>query len=498
MLFNSFLFLFLFLPTALFFFYWAGSNRFNWAILWLAGVSFLLYSFCGWASASLLVVSIMTNYALGIFLIHDSPNSKSKIKIILYCGIIFNIGVLVFFKYFGVVEGTRPNGFTTNLQPNSIIPVAFSFFTFQQIIYLVEAWRGRLKETKFLHYFLYITFFPQLLIGPIVRPCEFFPQLKDKKFFNFEVKQFAVGLTIISFGLFKKVILADGISRYSNSAFDAVAQGATLGLEEAWSGTLSFSLQIYFDLSGYSDIAVGLGYLFGFRLPINFESPYKASSLISFWHRWHITLSQFIRDYIYIPLGGNRHGSIRRSVNIITIMLISGIWHGSGATFIIWGGVHGIGLAINHTWREFRKSLGYSLENKNFLSKITARIFTFLTVTILWVFFRAENLDASLSIFQSLLGLNGLSVSDFNNIKINEDRLWFLILIVSFAPNMREIMSKHTTENKKSNSSQQSLDLEKRWYHWHPNHWWAALTAILFIVSLLELTQSREFIYFQF
>jgi hypothetical protein len=179
-------------------------------------------------------------------------------------------------------------------------------------------------------------------------------------------------------------------------------------------------------------------------------------------------------------------------------MLISGIWHGSGATFIIWGGVHGIGLAINHTWREFRKSLGYSLENKNFLSKITARIFTFLTVTILWVFFRAENLDASLSIFQSLLGLNGLSVSDFNNIKINEDRLWFLILIVSFAPNMREIMSKHSTENKKSNSSQQSLDLEKRWYHWQPNHWWAALTAILFIVSLLELTQSREFIYFQF
>jgi D-alanyl-lipoteichoic acid acyltransferase DltB (MBOAT superfamily) len=365
-------------------------------------------------------------------------------------------------------------------------------------MYLVETWRGKLKDTKFLHHFLYITFFPQLLIGPIVRPSEFFPQLKDKNIFHIKAEHFAIGLTLISFGLFKKVILADGISRYANSAFDAAAQGALLSLEEAWSGALSFTLQIYFDFSGYSDMAVGLGYLFGFRLPMNFESPYKASSLISFWHRWHMTLSQFVRDYIYIPFGGNRYGSLRRSVNIIKIMLIAGIWHGAGATFIIWGGAHGIGLVINHYWQDFRKSLGHSLKNENFFSKVTAHIVTFLTVTVLWVFFRAENLDSALSIFQSLLGMHTPPDPDFNNIKISEDRLWFFLLIIWFAPNTKEIMFEHSDENKKLDALQQSPESKKRWYHWYPNQWWAALTALLFIISILELTNSKGFIYFQF
>ena len=496
--FNSFPFLFLFLPVALFFYYWAGSNHFKWAISWLAVISLIFYGLLGWALACLLVGSIIINYSLGMLLNNNSSNNRGRTKLVLIVGIIFNIGVLIFFKYFGVFGGTRPSAFTTDLQSDLILPIALSFFTFQQIMYLVETWRGKLKDTRFLHHFLYITFFPQLLIGPIVRPSEFFPQLKDKKIFHVDVAQLCSGLTIISFGLFKKIVLADGISRYSNSAFDAAAQGAILSLEEAWSGALSFTLQIYFDFSGYSDMAVGLGYLFGFRLPINFESPYKASSLISFWHRWHITLSKFARDYIYIPFGGNRYGSLRRFVNIFIIMLVGGIWHGPSATFIVWGGAHGIGLAINHSWREFRKSLGHSLENGNIFCVVAARIVTFLTVTVLWVFFRSENLDTAFSIFQSLLGLHGPPNPDFNNIKIGEDRLWFLFLIVSFAPNIREIMSEQLNEDKKPAASQQSRGSEKRWYYWYPNQWWAALTAILFILSLLELTQSREFIYFQF
>ena len=498
MLLNSFSFLFLFLPVALFFFYLAGSSRFQLAIPWLAGISLTFYAFFGWALTVLLVGSIIMNYALGMLLNDNSPNNRKRAKLTLFFGIICNIGVLIFFKYFDIFGGTRPSAFTIDLRPNLIMPLALSFFTFQQIMYLVETWRGKLKDTKFLHHFLYITFFPQLLIGPIVRPSEFFPQLKDKNVFHIDAARFATGLTLISFGLFKKVILADGISRYANSAFDAAAQGAILSLEEAWSGTLSFTLQIYFDFSGYSDMAVGLGYLFGFRLPINFNSPYKASSLISFWHRWHITLSQFVRDYIYIPFGGNRHGSLRRSVNIIKIMLLAGIWHGAGATFIIWGGAHGIGLVINHYWQDLRKSLGHSLKNENFFSKITARIVTFLTVTVLWVFFRAENLDSALSIFQSLLGMHTPPDPDFNNVKISEDRLWFFLLIIWFAPNTKEIMFEHSDENKKLDPLQQSPESKKRWYHWHPNQLWAALTALLFIICILELTQSREFIYFQF
>jgi alginate O-acetyltransferase complex protein AlgI len=498
MFFNSFSFLFLFLPVTLFFFYYASTNHFNWSIPWLAGVSFLLYSFLGWPSAIILVGSIATNHILSKFLKESSSNTKYQKKIILYFGIIFNAGILFFLKNFEVFNGTQPNSFITNFQTSLIIPVAFSFFTFQQIIYLVDTWRGKLEGTRLLDYFLYITFFPQIFIGPILRPSDFFSQLKDIKIFNLDANRFAIGLTIISFGLFKKVVLADGISRYSNSAFDAVAQGATLTLEEAWSGAISFSLQIYFDFSGYSDIAVGLGYLFGFRLPVNFNSPYKASSLISFWRSWNITLSQFVRDYIYIPIGGNRHGLLRRSSRIFIIMLISGVWHGSSATFILWGGAHGIFLAINHLWREFQKTLGHSLRNKNFFRTMVARLFTFLTVIFLWVIFRSDSLHSALSIIQSLLGLHSAPDSEFNNIKINEDKLFFLLFITWFAPNTKEIMSRYFTTNTNSDELQQAPKLENYWYHWSPNQWWASLIVVLFIMSLLGLTQSNEFIYFQF
>ena len=179
-------------------------------------------------------------------------------------------------------------------------------------------------------------------------------------------------------------------------------------------------------------------------------------------------------------------------------MLIGGIWHGSGATFIVWGGAHGFGLVINHYWQDFRKSLGHSLKNEIFFSKVINRIITFLTVTVLWVFFRAENLDSALSIFQSLLGMHTPPDPDFNNIKISEDRLWFFLLVIWFAPNTKEIMFEHSDENKKLDALQQSPESKKRWYHWYPNQWWAALTSLLFIISILELTQSRQFIYFQF
>ena len=498
MYFNSFSFLFLFLPVTLLFFYWTGAKRYQWSILWLIGASLVFYGLWGWTLIGLLVGSTMTNYALGMFLNDDTSANRKKSKLILSFGIIYNLGILGFFKYFGIPGGARPHAFISALQPDLILPIALSFFTFQQIIYLVEIWKGRLGKTKFLNYLLYITFFPQLLTGPIIRPQEFFPQLRDKKIFQVGADRFAVGLTLISFGLFKKVVLADGIARYSNSAFDAVAQGAILSLEEAWSGALSFTLQIYFDFSGYSDMAIGLGYLFGFRLPQNFESPYKASSLIDFWRRWHMTLSGFFRDYIYIPLGGNRRGSLQRSRNIFLIMLVGGIWHGAGITFIIWGGTHGICLVINHFWREFRNSLGHSLGSEKFISKAAARIITFFTVTVLWVFFRAENLDTALSMIQSLLGLHAAPDPGFNNIKISEDRLWFLFLIVWFAPNMREIMPLHYSGNKISDALKQDPKSEERWYHWHPNLWWAAFTAVLFITSFLELTQSRGFIYSQF
>jgi alginate O-acetyltransferase complex protein AlgI len=498
MSFNSYSFLLLFLPITLLFFYLASQIKGNrWSTIWLVGASLIFYGLLDWMLTSLLIGSILTNYTLGMFL-NSGRIKEGGAKKVLCFGIICNLGVLVFFKYFGAYGVANSQVFSSVLESNFVIPIALSFFTFQQIVYLIEIERGSLGEIKLLNYFLYITFFPQLLNGPIIRPNEFFPQLQDKKFFKVKVDQLAAGLTLISCGLFKKVVLADGIARYSNSAFDAVAQGAVLSLEEAWSGALSFTLQIYFDLSGYSDIAIGLGCMFGLRLPANFESPYKASSLIDFWHRWHMTLSRFFRDYIYIPLGGNRNGALKRSGNIFMIMLVGGIWHGTGASFIVWGGAHGICLMINHFWRELRESLGQSRGSKSILSEMLNRIITFLTVAVLWIIFRAENLGVAFSMIQSLLGLNSVPDADFNNIKISEDRLWFLLLIVWFGPNMKEIMSSYFDEAKKPDLIEHTLDSKKRWYHWHPNTGWASLTTVLFIMSLLELAKSGRFIYFQF
>jgi D-alanyl-lipoteichoic acid acyltransferase DltB (MBOAT superfamily) len=497
MSFNSYSFLLIFLPVTLLVFYLTSQLKGDrWPILWIVGASLVFYGLWDWALTCLLIGSVLINYTLGIFL-NKGQVKKENSKKVLCLGIISNLGVLFFFKYFSIYGNIKPQLFASILEPSFIVPIALSFFTFQQIIYLVEIWRGNLNETKFLNYFLFVTFFPQLLNGPIVRPNEFFHQLVGKKFLKLQADQIAAGLTIFSCGLFKKVVLADGIARYSDSAFNAVSEGAVLSFTEAWSGTLSFTLQVYFDFSGYSDMAIGLGCLFGILLPINFESPYKASSLIEFWHRWHMTLSRFVRDYIYIPLGGNHRGSLKRAVNIFMIMVIAGTWHGMGSTFIVWGILHGGFLVLNHFWRQMQNLLGYSLGKRNFVYKISGCMITFLTVAVLWVFFRADNLDVAISIIQSLFGFHTSIDSDFNNIKINEDRLWFLLIIVWFFPNMKEIMSKFY-ESKLFNTKEYNSVVGRRWYHWHPNTLWAALVTILFIMSLLEISNSKQFIYFLF
>ena len=495
MSFNSYSFIFIFLPVALLGFYLTNKMKGRrWCMVWLIGVSLFFYGLWNWVLVLLIIGSVLLNYIFGIFINRNRVNERN-LKKILYLGIACNLSLLIIFKYYGVYKNLNLQAFESVFELDLIVPVAVSFFTFQQIIYLVEVSRGNLSGIKFLNYFLYVTFFPQLINGPIIRPNEFFPQLREKNIPGIKVDRFAAGLTLISCGLFKKVVLADGIARYSNSAFDAVAQGAVLNLAEAWSGVLSFTMQIYFDLSGYSDIAIGVACLFGFRFPFNFESPYKASSLIDFWHRWHMTLSRFFRDYLYIPLGGNRDGSLKRAGNILIIMLIGGIWHGTGTTFIVWGSLHGGLLVINHFWRQLQSSLGYSFQRKNFIYEISGCVITFITVAVLWVLFRAQNLDVAVSIIQSLFGFHTSPGAGFNNIKISEDRLWFLILIVWFVPNTKEIMSKYF-KSENLGEMQHDYVVGGRWCHWCPNTWWAAFTSILFILSLLELTQSERFIYF--
>ena len=253
-----------------------------------------------------------------------------------------------------------------------------------------------------MRYALFVSFFPHLIAGPIIRPHQLLPQFSNPALGRFDWQNFAIGTTFLLFGLFKKVILADGIAVYASPVFTAAANGGTPGAVNAWGAALAYTFQIYFDFSGYSDMAIGLGLMFGIVLPFNFNSPYKATGIIDFWHRWHMTLSLFLRDYVYIPLGGNRGGEGRRYINIMLTMLIGGLWHGANWTFVAWGGLHGIFLLVNHAWRGLRGERETTL-----FRQWSARVFTFLLVVLAWVFFRAESFDAARRIFDGMRGRHG-------------------------------------------------------------------------------------------
>ncbi len=267
-----------------------------------------------------------------------------------------------------------------------ILPLGISFFTFQKIAYLVDTYKGRGYSRNFLYYCLMVLFFPQLIAGPDRASARGFAAVCAANRHGYQRKNLAVGLTLFFFGLCKKVLIADSIAPTANRIFGAAAAGATPDVATAWLGTLAYTLQIYFDFSGYTDMALGLARMFGFRLPVNFNSPYQASSVIDFWHRWHITLSRFLRDYLYIPLGGNRLGKARRYVNLMITMLLGGLWHGANWTFVVWGGLHGAYLVINHGFR----ALGGNRKRG-----IWTRGVTFVSVAIAWVMFRAGFFDGA-------------------------------------------------------------------------------------------------------
>ncbi len=237
-----------------------------------------------------------------------------------------------------------------------VLPIGISFFTFQKIAFLVDAYRGRVDRLNFIDFVLFVTFFPQLIAGPIVHHSEVMRQFRDQT--PLSTQTVALGVTIFTIGLAKKVLLADTAALFASPLFDAVAAGARPDMLAAWGSALAYTAQLYFDFSGYSDMAIGGGLLFGIRLPVNFASPYKAESIIEFWHRWHITLSRFLREYLYIPLGGNLKGPSRRFVNLLITMLLGGLWHGAGWTFVVWGALHGFYLVVNHLWRALRQHFG--------------------------------------------------------------------------------------------------------------------------------------------
>ena len=399
MLFNSYEFIFVFLPITFFIYFYLNHKR-----LTEASKGFLVFSslfFYGWwniAYLPIILTSMLFNYIIGNTLNKESgyKHHRTSKKTLLAFGIVSNIALLGYFKYTDFFLENFNLAFTTNIDLLHLaLPLGISFFTFQQISYLVDSYRQETKEYDFLNYSLFVTFFPQLIAGPIVHHKEMMPQFATTKNKVKNYKNIAMGLFIFSIGLFKKVVIADTFAVWATQGFDVTT---TLNLFEAWATSLSYTFQLYFDFSGYTDMAIGIALLFNIKLPINFNSPYKAISIQDFWRRWHITLSRFLKDYIYIPLGGNRKGELRTYTNLMATFILGGIWHGAGWTFVFWGFLHGLALVIHRAWSK----LGFKLWTW------LAWFITFNFINIAWVFFRAKEWNDALKVLGNMFSLDNI------------------------------------------------------------------------------------------
>lgn len=401
LLFHSVPFLFGFLPLCLIVFkLLQRAGQATVSEWWLIVCSVFFYAQFVPIHALLFLISIIVNFSVGRVLA-DRPSKK-----ILACGVAFNLSILAVFKYTGFVIANVNALFDASIpDPGIVLPLALSFFSFQKIAYIVDVYRGGAPRYTFTDFLLFVLFFPQLIAGPIVHHADVMPQIKALRTRSAVTDTWLpIGIMAFCLGLFKKLGVADSVAVYADLAFDAAKAHHSVDLIEAWLSVIAYTCQIYFDFSGYSDMAVGLGYMFGVRLPANFLSPYKATSVIDFWRRWHITLSAFLKDYLYFPLGGNRMGELRRTANLWIVMVLGGLWHGASWTFVAWGGLHALYLSVNHVWRRavptafgsgpFGRAAGWGL--------------TLLSVMIAWVFFRAADFGSAWSILKSMAGFNGI------------------------------------------------------------------------------------------
>jgi len=400
LLFNSYEFIFAFLPITFFIYFYLNHKRLTETSKgFLVFSSLFFYSWWNIAYLPIILSSMLFNYIIGNSLnkTNGRENShKFSKKSLLAFGIVSNIALLGYFKYTDFfIENI--NLISDNNIPtlDLALPLAISFFTFQQISYLVDSYREETKEYDFLNYALFVTFFPQLIAGPIVHHKEMMPQFAKTRNKVKNYRNIAIGLFIFSIGLFKKVVIADTFALWATQGFDVTT---TLNLFEAWATSLSYTFQLYFDFSGYTDMAIGLALLFNIKLPINFNSPYKATDIQDFWRRWHITLSRFLKDYVYIPLGGNRKGEFRTYNNLLATFIIGGIWHGAGWTFVFWGFLHGIALVIHRAWNK----LGFKLWTW------LAWLITFNFINISWVFFRAKEWDDAVKVLSGMINYKSI------------------------------------------------------------------------------------------
>ena len=429
-------------------------------------MSLWFYAYFNQSYLPIIVSSIIVNYLLYCFM----AKSAHK-KAIMAAGVLLNLAVLFYFKYYDFFIGNINSVLGTDFVLNHVLlPLGISFFTFQQVGFLVDAYRGEAEGYSFVDYALFVTFFPQLIAGPIVLPEEMLPQFEDRANRRVNYENMFNGLFIFALGLGKKVLIADSIAVFANTGFDLME---TYTMAEAWLTSLSYSFQLYFDFSGYCDMAIGIGLMFNIKLPLNFNAPYRACDFQDFWRRWHMTLNRFLTQYLYIPLGGSRKGEVRTLVNIFIVFLVSGIWHGAGWTFIVWGILHGITMIVNRLWKKY----GVTLPNW------IAIPLTFFFVNIFWVFFRADSLSNAMQIVAAM----------FNN--------WDLTLTRSYTDNLSTIMP--------YSMNRMILFLSfvlgvfgKTAYQWMETkghyRWKSAATIVTFVIGCLFISRVVTFLYFNF
>lgn len=460
MLFNSQLFILIFLPITLITYYTFSRNQVlrEWFLIFS---SLVFYGYWDFRLVPLLLFSVVVNFLFA------SVIQGKKYKRLVVLGVILNLSIIGIFKYADFFANIFVWASNDQHTPwNIILPLGISFFTFQQISYLVDCYNGKAPQYGFRNYFLYIVFFPQLIAGPIVRHNEFIFQLSEPPNRDGMHERLPRGTTLFTVGLIKKVVFADSLAKIADPLFSAATKG-TLLFVEAWIATIAFTLQIYFDFSGYSDMAIGLALMFGFVLPVNFNIPYRATSIQEFWRRWHITLSRFLRDYLYVKLGGNRAGHQRQIFAVIVTMFLGGLWHGAGWTFIAWGIMHGLGLAVHGVWRRtgwiLPRSAGWGM--------------TMLFVMVSWVLFRVADFDHAFGIIQSMFGVNGISL------RLSEMSETASLLAVASAIALL-------------GPSSQKITLEGN----YEKPWVAIPVGIALVTLALEVGSKShpEFIYFQF
>lgn len=473
MLFNSYEFIFLFLPiTFVVYFYLNNKRLIEASKAFLVFSSLFFYSWWNLAYLPIILISMLFNYGIGVSLSKGNEHRKVRRQALLIIGITSNVAMLGYFKYadFLITNVNEVIGSSVPLL-NLALPLAISFFTFQQIAYLVDSYRGETNEYDFLNYANFVTFFPQLIAGPIVHHQEMMPQFSDLRNKVKNYRNIATGLYLFSIGLFKKVVIADTFAIWAFEGFDVADK---LTFIQAWATSLSYTFQLYFDFSGYTDMAIGAALLFNIKLRINFNSPYKAKSIQDFWQRWHITLSRFLRDYIYIPLGGNREGDFRTYNNLMITFLIGGIWHGAGWTFIFWGFLHGLALIIHRGWQ----NIGFKLH------KVLAWLITFNFINVTWIFFRAKEWQDATKVIVGMSSLNDIgTIPEFINFG-NLTKIDFIVMILCFLFAFCTFFSQNTNQIAKS------FDIN--------NKKTMFVGVFSLTVSILSLNKISEFLYFNF